>query len=102
MPKTEISQGDSEQTKLNRRLTRRYRLSPGVLIPVQNAARRRRLWEKSTGPRTEAGKPRSKLNATKHGLFSAATRAELRELSAYIRQARQRVTGCLDGSVRDA
>lgn len=32
----------------------------------REAALRARNWEKSTGPKTEAGKARSKMNALKH------------------------------------
>jgi len=34
------------------------------------AARARRLWESSTGPKTAAGKARCSKNSTKHGLHN--------------------------------
>jgi hypothetical protein len=33
-------------------------------------ARNRKMWEQSTGPKTDAGKDRSKWNAYKHGCTS--------------------------------
>ena len=76
------------QTNLDprRRRRRRYRLSPAGLASLRASALRRRLWERSTGPRTEMGKSRSKLNALKHGEYSLARRAERRQLNESIRQ----------------
>ena len=45
-----------------------------------------RPWERSTGPRTPAGKQRACQNALKHGSRSAAARAQLRELRKALRQ----------------
>ena len=69
-----------------RRRRRRYRLSAAGLKSLRASARRQRPWERSTGPRTEMGKSRSKLNALKHGQCSTARRAERRQLSESIRQ----------------
>jgi len=55
--------------RANRRLWRGH--TADGLNRLQEAAIRNRPWLRSTGPRTEAGKDRSKLNALKHGGFSA-------------------------------
>ena len=50
--------------------------------------RRVRPWRRSTGPRTKAGKDKSKYNATKHGNRSAAfvrMRRALAAQSAYLK-----------------
>ena len=50
--------------------------------------RRLRPWKKSTGPRTKAGKEKSKYNATKHGRRSASfirMRKALAAQSAYLK-----------------
>ena len=67
--------------------SRTYRLSPRGLRALRLSASRVRPWERSTGPRSEIGKSRSKMNAYKHGLRSAevlalkrVTRATIREL----------------------
>lgn len=41
-------------------------------------------WERSTGPRTEAGKSAVSQNALKHGERSKANQAERRELRALL------------------
>ena len=55
-------------------------------------ARRDRPWEKSTGPRTGAGKERSRWNALRHGYETASARAKrdalcraLRAQAAHVR-----------------
>jgi hypothetical protein len=54
---------------------------------AQQAARirERRPWEKSTGPRTAAGKSRSSRNADK-----GSWRQHIRELAALVRQLKPR------------
>jgi len=64
---------------------RAYRLSPEGLAALRASARRVRPWERSTGPRTEAGKARSSRNALKHGLRRARVIAAQRELARAIR-----------------
>ena len=64
---------------------RRYRLSPIGLNSLRSAAQRNKPWLRSTGPRTAAGKDRSKLNAVKHNERSARSRAAWRELNAALR-----------------
>jgi len=56
--------------------------------------RRLKPWKKSTGPRTKAGKEKSKYNAVKHGGRSAATirmRKALAAQSAYLKAVKDTV-----------
>ena len=46
-------------------------------------------WTNSTGPRTVAGKERCKLNAEKHGSYSADARREQQYLNALLLLARE-------------
>jgi hypothetical protein len=72
-----VKTGDSGRT---------YRLSPRGLRSLRAAARRVRPWEHSTGPRSENGKSRSKMNAYKHGLRSAETLSLTRLTRATIKE----------------
>jgi hypothetical protein len=47
------------------------------------AIRKWKPWEKSTGPKTEEGKEKSKMNAQKHGMRSAEFRLMESLLAAY-------------------
>jgi hypothetical protein len=52
------------------------------------AIRKHKPWQKSTGPKTLAGKNRSKMNAHKHGARSAVAarlRAVLRRHSIFLK-----------------
>ena len=65
-----------------------------VWTPERRAAQAARLrankiWEKSTGPRTAAGRARSRRNAVRHGRRSAASVAFRRELVAALRAQRE-------------
>jgi len=57
-------------------MPRRYRLSPDGLRALRETIRRNRPWEKSTGPRTEDGKARAKVNAVTHGERMALAEAQ--------------------------
>ena len=48
-------------------------------------------WEKSTGPRTEAGKAASSTNALKHGARSAEAITASRRINDLLRRAREQV-----------
>jgi len=53
------------------------------------AARARKLWESSTGPKTTAGKARCSKNGTKHGLHSREMAKLNAALAALLTQAAQ-------------
>ena len=55
--------------------------------PIDRAAINRANAQKSTGPRTEAGKQRSKLNALRHGLTGQTVVLPTEDHSAYDRHA---------------
>lgn len=50
-----------------------------------------RPWEKSTGPRTDAGKAASSTNALKHGARSAEVIAAERRINAWLKQAKRQI-----------
>ncbi len=43
-------------------------------------------WKRSTGARTTEGRDVSKMNATKHGFYSAEAKAELKTIKIYLRE----------------
>src|SRR5688572_28133480 len=75
----------SLQTNKDRPQRRPYRLSPNGLESLRASAMANRPWQWSSGPRTVAGKTRSKMNALKHGERSATTQLAWRELQAALR-----------------
>ena len=54
-------------------------------LPIDRAAINRENAQKSTGPKTEAGKKRSSLNALRHGLTGQVVVLPTEELAAYER-----------------
>lgn len=48
-----------------------------------------RPWEKSTGPRTDAGKAASRTNALKHGARSAEAIAAERRINAWLKRVKR-------------
>ena len=83
MSNARIFKTRTRQTNKDRH--RHYRLSPRGLISLRATALQNKPWLRSTGPRTPAGKDRSKVNAMKHGERSAQRRAAWRELNAALR-----------------
>ena len=67
---------------------RRYRLTPAGLASLRAANARVRPWERSTGPRTAAGKARARMNALRHGERSAAQRQARAEERLLLRASR--------------
>ena len=56
-------------------------IKPSIVTEKKAAASRRNAQQYSTGPRTEAGKERSRLNAQRHGIYSTIrTRVAMLEL----------------------
>ena len=85
-PGTRIPRTTEGQTNKDRGSTRRaYRLSAEGAASLRAAALRNQPWRRSTGPRTAAGKARSRANATKHGERSAGRLGARRELNAVLR-----------------
>ena len=88
MSRTRPSKARNPQSpprQTNKDRPRPYRLSPTGLKCLRAVALRNKPWLLSSGPKTAAGKARSKLNATKHGERSAKSRAAWRELNAALR-----------------
>jgi hypothetical protein len=44
-------------------------------------------WKQSTGAKTAEGRDVSRMNATKHGFYSAEAKAELKAIKSYLREA---------------
>lgn len=57
---------------------------------LREAARKNKPWRRSTGPRTAAGKNRSKNNAFKHGGRSAEAIESRKEINRILREMRER------------
>ena len=55
------------------------------------AIRRWRPWERSTGPKTEAGKTASSMNAEKHGMRGRDALDAGQELRRFLRSCRERL-----------
>ena len=55
---------------------------------LRSSIQRVRPWQWATGPKTAAGKARSRMNALKHGLRSAEVLVPQRELAEMSRQIR--------------
>ena len=73
---------------------RPYRLTDQGLHRLRSIAAANRPWERSTGPRTPAGKNRSSRNAWKHGWRSREAIETLQRARAAIR-----VLGAVDASM---
>ena len=87
----------TNKDRRRQRRRRRYRLTPAGLASLRAAALRHQPWRRSTGPRTEAGKSRSKLNALKHGQCSLSRRAERQQINDVIRR-----LSCVDDALPEA
>lgn len=48
-------------------------------------------WERSTGPRTDAGKEIAATNSSKHGMRSAECRDQQKQLNSFLRDCRKRL-----------
>lgn len=70
--RTNKDSGEQAEPAAAGRARRQYRLSPEGLASLRASAARVKPWERSTGPRTTAGRASSSQNAVKHGQRSAA------------------------------
>ena len=70
------------------RKPKRSPLTPERLAFLRSSIQRVRPWQWATGPKTAAGKARSRMNALKHGLRNAETVARRKELAALMRDVR--------------
>jgi hypothetical protein len=64
-------------------VTRRTNMQATAAVPLQRAAINRANAQHSTGPRTEAGKQRSSLNALRHGLTARTAVLPTEDPAAY-------------------
>lgn len=67
---------------------KRSPLTPDRLASLRKSIQRVKPWESATGPKTAAGKARSRMNAVKHGLRSAEVIAARKELASVLREFR--------------
>ena len=65
------------------------RWTPERRAKAADAIRQWRPWERSTGPRTEAGKATAAQNARKHGLRDAQSRELLRLVRVMLAEHRE-------------
>lgn len=77
------TQRQIEANRRNRKLWRGH--TPAGLATLRRAALRNKPWLKSTGPQSETGKARSKINAWRHGERSAEAIEHRRGLSEVLR-----------------
>ena len=56
-------------------------------------------WKHSTGARSEEGKEISKMNALKHGCYTASARAALEQVQELLNRTAGEVQGCLSDKV---
>jgi hypothetical protein len=70
-------------------VTRRTNMQATATVPVQRAAVNRANAQHSTGPRTDAGKQRSSLNALRHGLTARTAVLPTEDPAAYQRHIQQ-------------
>ena len=89
------------QITANRANRKRWRgHTPEGLQRLRTAAAANQPWLRSTGPRTLAGKARSRLNALKHGGRSAQAVGARKALTEIIREMRS--IGAQPGGLADA
>ena len=67
---------------------RRSLPTPDRLVFLRACIQRVKPWRWATGPKTAAGKARSRMNAWKHGLRSAETVTWRKECAALMREVR--------------
>jgi hypothetical protein len=70
-------------------VTRRTNMQATAAVPLQRAAINRANAQHSTGPRTDAGKQRSSLNALRHGLTAQTAVLPSEDPAAYQRHIQQ-------------
>lgn len=63
--------------------------TPDGIERLREAAKRNKPWSKATGPRTKQGKNRSKMNALKHGGYSAPVKAARKRMAEQMKLIRQ-------------
>ncbi len=68
--------------------------SPQQRVKNAQTIRQVRPWESSTGPRTEAGKARTRFNGVKHGKRSSECEGMLKALAALL--------GAMDATLLEA
>ncbi len=85
------TQRQIEANRRNRKLWQGH--TPAGLATLRRAVLRNKPWLRSTGPRTNAGKTRSKMNAWRHGERSAAVIERRRALNEVLRAVRDLTPG---------